>query len=103
MASPEQAASAKPYWIGYLLALILTGAAFALVLTNALPRAETLYTIAALAVVQTLVHLRFFLHISRKTTSVETMVSLLFALVLITIMIGGSLWIMTNLDARMGM
>jgi cytochrome o ubiquinol oxidase operon protein cyoD len=103
MSSVEQPASAKGYWIGYVLALVLTAAAFALVVTNAMPRLETLIAIAVLAVIQTVVHLRFFLHINTKSTPVEMLVSGLFALVLVLIMIGGSLWIMTDLDARMGM
>ena len=103
MPSFEQPVSARSYWIGYVLALVLTAFAFSLVTTHALPRSETLIAIAILAIVQTLVHLRFFLHMGRSTAPVESILSLLFALVLIVIMIGGSLWIMTDLDARMAM
>ena len=103
MSSFEEPVNARPYWIGYVLALILTAAAFSLAVFDDLPRSQTLFAIAVLAIVQTMVHLRFFLNITRKTAPIESIVSLLFALVLLILMIGGSLWIMTDLDARMGM
>jgi heme/copper-type cytochrome/quinol oxidase subunit 4 len=67
------------------------------------PSGQTLFAIAALAIGQTMVQLRYFLHITRKSAPIESIVPLLFALVLLVLMIGGSLWIMTNLDALMGM
>lgn len=91
----------KPYLIGLVLAVILTAIPFALVATGALPRETALVVIAALAVVQILVHLRFFLHIDLKTTPRENLVALAFAVVLICIMVGGSLWIMFDLYHRM--
>jgi cytochrome o ubiquinol oxidase operon protein cyoD len=50
---------------------------------------------------QIFVHLTFFLHIDFKTTPRENLVALAFALVLIFIMVGGSLWIMFDLYNRM--
>ena len=57
--------------------------------------------IAILAVVQVVVHLRFFLHLDLKSTPRENVLALAFAVVLICIMIGGSLWIMLDLHERM--
>ena len=57
--------------------------------------------IAILAVVQVVVHLRFFLHLDLKSTPRENVLALSFAVVLICIMIGGSLWIMLDLHERM--
>jgi len=91
----------KPYLIGIVLALILTAIAFGLVAFGTLPHDTTLAIIAALAVVQILVHLRFFLHIDFKSTPRENLVALAFAVVLICIMVGGSLWIMFDLYHRM--
>lgn len=91
----------KPYLIGIVLAVILTAIPFGLVATGALPRQTTLAAIAVLAVMQILVHLRFFLHIDFKTTPRENLVALAFAVVLICIMVGGSLWIMFDLYHRM--
>lgn len=91
----------KPYLIGLTLAVILTAIPFGLVATGALPRQVTLLLIAAFAVVQIFVHLTFFLHIDFKSTPKENLVALAFALVLIFIMVGGSLWIMFDLYNRM--
>lgn len=93
--------SLKPYLIGLALAVVLTAVPFGLVATGALPRQTTLIIIAAFAVVQILVHLTFFLHIDFKSTPRENLVALAFALVLIFIMVGGSLWIMFDLYHRM--
>ena len=91
----------KPYLIGLALAVVLTAIPFALVATGVLPRQTTLVIIAVFAIMQILVHLTFFLHIDFKTTPRENLVALAFALVLIFIMVGGSLWIMFDLYNRM--
>lgn len=91
----------KPYLIGIVLAVLLTGIAFGIVATGALPRQTALVAIAVLAFIQILVHLYFFLHIDFKSTPRENLIALAFALVLICIMVGGSLWIMFDLYHRM--
>lgn len=91
----------KPYLIGIVLALILTAIPFGIVATGALERQTALIVIAVFAIIQILVHLRFFLHIDFKSTPRENLVALAFAAVLICIMVGGSLWIMFDLYHRM--
>lgn len=91
----------KRYLTGLVLALVLTIIPFALVATGTLPSEETLLVIIVAAVAQILVHLRFFLHLGLSTTPKETLLAIAFACVLIFIMIGGSLWIMFDLYARM--
>jgi cytochrome o ubiquinol oxidase subunit IV len=91
----------KPYLIGIVLALILTAIPFGIVASWALERQTALIVIAVFAVIQILVHLRFFLHIDFQTTPRENLVALAFAAVLICIMVGGSLWIMFDLYHRM--
>jgi cytochrome o ubiquinol oxidase operon protein cyoD len=91
----------RPYLIGIVLALVLTAIPFALVATGALPRETTLIVIVIAAVIQILVHLRFFLHIDFASTPRENLIALAFACVLIFIMVGGSLWIMFDLYHRM--
>lgn len=91
----------KRYLTGFVLALVLTVIPFALVATSSLPQTQTLLVVAAAAVVQILVHLRFFLHLGISTTPRETLLAIAFACVLIFIMIGGSLWIMFDLHQRM--
>ena len=91
----------RPYITGFVFALVLTGIPFGLVVADLLPRFTTLVVIAVLALVQVVVHLRYFLHLDLKSTPRENLLALAFAAVLICIMIGGSLWIMLDLNARM--
>jgi cytochrome o ubiquinol oxidase subunit IV len=91
----------QPYIKGFVLALLLTGIPFGLVAAGLLPRFTTLVVIAVLAVVQVMVHLCYFLHIDLKDTPRENLLALGFAAVLIFLMVGGTLWIMLDLDARM--
>jgi cytochrome o ubiquinol oxidase operon protein cyoD len=91
----------RTYLTGFALALILTAIPFALVAFEALPRLPLLILIAA--VVQILVHLRYFLHLDLTTTPRENIVAIVFAAILIFIMVGGSLWIMLDLQQRMSL
>ena len=60
---PGAGASLHHYVRGLILSVLLTGAAFALVMTGALPRNATIFVILALAAVQIFVHMVDFLHI----------------------------------------
>jgi cytochrome o ubiquinol oxidase operon protein cyoD len=91
----------RTYITGFVLALVLTGIPFGLVVSGLLPRFTTLVVIAVLALVQVVVHLRYFLHLDLRSTPRENLLALAFAAVLICIMVGGSLWIMLDLNARM--
>ena len=90
----------KPYLIGLTLAVMVTAIPFALVATGALTKGATLGIIIAAALIQIVVHLRFFLHIGLRTPR-ENLIALAFASVLIFIMVGGTLWIMFDLYHRM--
>ncbi|MGA7489079.1 MAG: cytochrome o ubiquinol oxidase subunit IV [Xanthobacteraceae bacterium] len=91
----------RSYLTGLALALILTAIPFALVFATPLPRAATLIVIAVAAVIQILVHLRYFLHLDLESTPSENVAAIVFAAILIFIMVGGSLWIMFDLNHRM--
>ena len=101
MQPSERSIGLQPYLIGFVLALALTAIPFWLVMGGVLPRFTTLAIIAVLAVLQVVVHLRFFLHVGLQATQRENLLALAFAALLICIMIGGSLWIMLDLNARM--
>jgi cytochrome o ubiquinol oxidase subunit IV len=96
-------ASLRNYLIGFVLAVVLTAVPFWLVATHALPPQRTLQVIGIAAVLQVLVHLRFFLHINFTTTPKENVLALAFTCVLIFIMVGGSFWIMFDLHQRMAL
>ena len=89
--------------VGFALALALTAGAFVLVATRSLRPIPTAVMIAILALIQVLVHLRWFLHLDFHPHSRERLIALAFAVVVVFVMAGGTLWIMANLNARMGM
>ncbi|ASP33204.1 cytochrome o ubiquinol oxidase subunit IV [Labrenzia sp. VG12] len=92
---------AARYIIGFALAVILTAIPFTVVGAGLLTGPPAYAVIAAGAVMQVIVHLVYFLHLDLKSTPVENVFFLGFAAVLIFIMVGGSLWIMTDLHHRM--
>jgi len=91
----------RSYVIGFALAVVLTAIPFAIVAFGLMPAFPALVVIAVLAVIQVFVHLFYFLHLNPRTAPRENLLALAFAAVLIFIMIGGSLWIMFDLNYRM--
>ena len=90
------------YLIGFGLSVILTAIPFWLVMDGVLAskRAAALI-IMALAAVQIVVHMIFFLHMSPRSENGWTLMALLFTLVLVGITLSGSLWVMYHLNANM--
>lgn len=91
----------KSYIIGGVLSIILTLIAFSTVLWLDLARGTTLIIIGVAAVAQMIVQLRFFLHIDLKQKNREDLYLILFTLLLLGLMAGGTLWIMGDLMERM--
>ena len=87
--------------IGYGLALALTGAAFATVHWPSFASATTLAIVLGLALVQMVVHFRFFLHVSLRKSSRDNLVLILFSSLIMILMASGTLIILFNLRARM--
>lgn len=97
--SPKLAA----YVIGFMLALLLTLLAFGLVIGGPaeIPRWQIVAGVSVLAILQIMVHLRYFLHLSFGPRQHLRLIALLFALFIIVIMVGGTLWIMHDLNYQM--
>jgi len=93
--------SLKSYVTGFLLSVLLTGFAFALVVGGEMSRPAAIYGIFAAAVLQILVHLRYFLHLDRSSAARWNVLALLFTLLIMTLFVAGTLWIMHSLNYRM--
>lgn len=89
------------YIIGFGLAVVLTGFAFGLVHWSLLPHFWLLVAIGAFAVVQMIVHFRFFLHIDLSQQKREDLQLILFSTLILALMVGGTIWILDNLAVRM--
>lgn len=87
---------------GFVLAVVLTVIPFLAVTFQLGSRTVLATVIVVTAIVQILVHLRYFLGIRLQKSGTDNLLPLLFACVLLFIMVGGTLWVMTNIGYRMG-
>jgi cytochrome o ubiquinol oxidase subunit IV len=88
------------YIIGFLLSLVLTLAAYFLVEKQWFDRWTLILVITALAIVQMIVQLFFFLHLGNESKPRWNLHSFLFMALVVVVLAGGSLWIMYSLDVR---
>jgi len=93
--------SFKSYATGFILSIVLTVIAFGLVMGGVLPRSAVLLGIIGAAVVQILVHLHYFLHLDTSSSARWNVLALLFTLFIMILFVGGTIWIMYNLNYRM--
>ncbi|NUB12693.1 cytochrome o ubiquinol oxidase subunit IV [Azospirillum brasilense] len=90
------------YLIGFVLSVILTVIPFWLVMDGTiLDKNMTVMAIMALAAVQVVVHMIFFLHMNGRAEGGWTMLSLIFTIIVVVIMLAGSLWVMYHLNTNM--
>ncbi|HVG50183.1 MAG TPA: cytochrome o ubiquinol oxidase subunit IV [Xanthobacteraceae bacterium] len=97
----EENPHAGSYVIGYFLALALTGASFWAAGTSLVWGPGVPILLAVLAVAQIGVHLVFFLHITSGPENINNSLALAFGVLIVTLVVAGSLWIMANLDHNM--
>jgi cytochrome o ubiquinol oxidase operon protein cyoD len=90
----------RSYCIGGVLALALTAIAFCLIAFELMPEFERLVTVAILAVVQIVVHFRYFMHISWRSHR-DDLQLVLFTSLILFLMVAGTIWILFNLHERM--
>ncbi|MXP65046.1 cytochrome o ubiquinol oxidase subunit IV [Roseomonas sp. M0104] len=92
----------KGYLTGFALAVILTAIPFWLVMGDVFANPQvTAFGIMALAVVQVIVHMVYFLHMNTRSEGGWTMLALIFTIVIVAITLSGSLWVMYHLNANM--
>ena len=122
--SDENHPDLATYLTGFILALLMTLLAFGLVIvergcslgsidkllsispyceviTGEMPRQLIIGSVIVLAILQISVHLRYFLHLSFGSPQNWNLQAILFALFIIIIMVGGTLWIMNDLNGHM--
>ena len=90
------------YLTGFVLSVILTAVPFYLVMTGSLDsKLATAFVVMALAVVQIVVHMIFFLHMDAKSEGGWSLLALIFTLLLVGIAMTGSLWVMYHMNVNM--
>jgi cytochrome o ubiquinol oxidase operon protein cyoD len=89
------------YLVGFVLAVVLTAASFWLVLNGGFSKETALLGLGALAAVQIVVHLVFFLHMNTSSSQRWNVTAFGFTVLTVAIVIGGTLWVMHNVSMNM--
>lgn len=100
-AGGENHGSVKSYLTGFVLAAILTVIPFWVVMDGSLSSIATGAVVVVAGILQLLVHLVFFLHLDRSSAARWNVNAGMFTLLVIGIIIGGSLWVMWNMNYHM--
>ncbi|EKT4523340.1 cytochrome o ubiquinol oxidase subunit IV [Pseudomonas putida] len=93
--------SVKSYAIGFILSIILTAIPFGLVMYPSLPKNLTVLIVVAMAVIQVVIHLVYFLHMDRSKEQRSNVSTFLFTTLVIALLVGLSLWIMFSIHIEM--
>ena len=100
--SEDAHGSRKDYLIGFVLSVILTAIPFGLVMSGVIadPRI-TAGIIMVFALVQIVVHMIYFLHMNAKSEKGWTLMALIFTIIVLTICLAGSMWVMYHMNLNM--
>jgi len=98
---PADAIGFPIYTIGLVLAAGLTVTSFWVANTSLLWGPGVAMGLIVLAIAQMGVHLVFFLHITTGPDNTNNVLALAFGILIVFLVIGGSLWIMGNLNDNM--
>ena len=97
----KHSSSILAYTSGLFFALLLTGASFLVSHSHVLWGPGVPVGLAVLAIAQMGVHLVFFLHVGSGPDDTNTVLALAFGILIVTLVVSGSLWIMANLNGNM--
>ncbi len=90
----------KSYVIGYALSILLTLAAYFFTAGHLFAGWTLIFILVGLGIAQAFAQLIFFLHLGKESRPRSNLHVFLYMLLVIVIVVGGSLWIMHNLDYR---
>ena len=90
----------KHYVIGFIGSLVLTLCAYLLTYYHVAGRNLLFFLLAGLALTQFTVQLFFFLHVGKEFSPKYKLMMTGFMLLVVIILVGGSLWMMFNLNSR---
>jgi cytochrome o ubiquinol oxidase operon protein cyoD len=89
------------YLAGLGLAILLTATSFYVAGTDLVWQPSIPVALVVLAIAQMGVHLVFFLHITSGPDNTNNVLALAFGILIVILLLGGSLWIMANLNHNM--
>ena len=99
----ESTASYLSYSVGVGLAILATIGSFVVSQTGLLWAPGIPVGLVVLAIAQIGVHLVFFLHLGSGADSTNNILALAFGVLVVFLVIGGSIWIIANLNSNLMM
>jgi cytochrome o ubiquinol oxidase subunit IV len=99
----EHGLSLGKYIVGFVVSIGLTLTAYALATHQSYSKDLVIGVLAGLAVVQFVVQMVFFLHVGAERKPRWKLAVMALMLMVVLILVGGSIWIMNNLNYRMDM
>jgi cytochrome o ubiquinol oxidase operon protein cyoD len=97
----EIAEGIRGYLVGFGLATLITVVSFFIAGTTLVWQPSIPIALFVLAIAQMGVHLVFFLHITTGDDNVNNILALAFGILIVTLLVIGSLWIMAHLNHNM--
>ncbi|MBW8184569.1 cytochrome o ubiquinol oxidase subunit IV [Shewanella nanhaiensis] len=91
--SADLMASVKSYLVGFIMSVVLTAIPFWAVITHHFDTPITLALVLVTAIVQIVVHLKYFLHLDFSEEGKLNTFSFLFTALIIVMVVGLSVWI----------
>ncbi len=93
--------SRRGYLIGFGLSVLLTALPFGVVMAGGVSQQVAAGLCMALALVQIVVHMVYFLHMNSRSENGWTLMALIFTIIVVVIALTGSLWVMYHMNANM--
>ncbi len=93
--------SLKPQFIGFVTSFLLIISVYRIITHHHLTDGLLTLTIVSAAIAQALIQLVFFLHLGFESKPRWNIITFLFAMLVIVLIIGGSLWIMNNINSNL--
>ena len=100
-ADTAQHGTLRGYLSGFVLSVVLTAIPFALVMTGQFAATTTAIVVLGMALVQVVVHMVFFLHMTTRAEGGWSFLALMFTLVVVVVTLSGSIWVMYHMNANM--
>jgi cytochrome o ubiquinol oxidase subunit IV len=91
----------RGYFVGFVLAVVLTVASFLSVTSGKFTGETALVVLAALAAVQVVVHVVFFLHVNTSKEQRWHLWSFAYTIAMALVVIVGTVWVMHNVHMLM--
>ena len=99
--SDELSSQVKSYLVGFMLSVVLTAIPFWAVMSHYFEKPLTIALVLGSAVVQIVVHLKYFLHLDFSKEGKLNTFSFLFTALIIVMVVGLSVWIIYAANALM--